>query len=84
MTNQRIRKISLVLLLLFAGLQPSKVSANPYVVKSGESPVTVRVATCAISGGFIQRSSGVVVTGTFTYNVGGGCGIDYEGTTTGQ
>jgi hypothetical protein len=38
----------------------------------------------SISGGFIQRSSGVVVTGTFTYNVGGGCGIDYEGTTTGQ
>ena len=57
MTNQRIRKISLVLLLLFAGLQPSKVSANPYVAKSGESPVTVRVATCAISGGFIHLYS---------------------------
>ena len=57
MANQRIRKISLILLLLFAGLQPSKVSANPYLAKSGESPVTVRVATCAISGGFIHLYS---------------------------
>ena len=26
--------------------------ANPYLAKPGETPVTVRVATCAISGGF--------------------------------
>src|SRR5437867_6737308 len=57
MTNQRIRKISLVLLLLFASLQCYDASANPYLAKSGESPVTVRVATCAISGGFIHLYS---------------------------
>jgi NitT/TauT family transport system substrate-binding protein len=29
-------------------------AANPYVAKPGEAPVTVYVATCAVSGGFIQ------------------------------
>lgn len=28
--------------------------ANPYLAKPGEAPVTVYVATCAVSGGFIQ------------------------------
>ena len=57
MANQRIRKISLILLLLFASLQRYDASANPYLAKSGESPVTVRVAACAISGGFIHLYS---------------------------
>ncbi|TMB64770.1 MAG: hypothetical protein E6J54_27135, partial [Deltaproteobacteria bacterium] len=57
MANQRIRKISLILLLLFASLQCYDASANPYLAKSSESPVTVRVATCAISGGFIHLYS---------------------------
>jgi hypothetical protein len=35
----------------------------------------------SIDGTFIQRSSGTVVQGTFLYNVGGGCGVSYEGTT---
>ena len=30
------------------------VGANPYVAKPGEAPVTVYVATCAVSGGFVQ------------------------------
>jgi NitT/TauT family transport system substrate-binding protein len=29
-------------------------AANPYLAKPGEAPVTVYVATCAVSGGFIQ------------------------------
>jgi NitT/TauT family transport system substrate-binding protein len=29
-------------------------AANPYVAKPGEAPVTIYVATCAVSGGFIQ------------------------------
>ena len=29
-------------------------SANPYLPKSGETPATVRVAACAITGGFIH------------------------------
>ena len=28
--------------------------ANPYLAKPGETPVTVRVATCAVSGGFVH------------------------------
>jgi len=54
MASQRIPKISLVLLLLFASFRRYDASANPYLAKSGESPVAVRVATCAISGGFIH------------------------------
>lgn len=28
--------------------------ANPYVAKPGEKPVTLRIATCAVSGGFVH------------------------------
>src|SRR5207244_10997057 len=42
---------------LFASLKCDDASANPYLAKSGESPVTVRVAICAISGGFIHLYS---------------------------
>jgi len=28
--------------------------ANPYVAKPGERPVTLRIATCAVSGGFVH------------------------------
>ncbi|MDP9340801.1 MAG: hypothetical protein M3Q23_01575 [Actinomycetota bacterium] len=34
----------------------------------------------SIDGTFIQRSSGTIVQGTFLYNIGGGCGVTYEGT----
>ena len=33
---------------------PVSVHANPYLAKPGETPVPIRVATCAISGGFIH------------------------------
>jgi len=33
---------------------PSSVGANPYLAKPGEAQVTVRVAACAITGGFIH------------------------------
>ena len=32
----------------------SGATANPYLAKAGEAPATVRVATCAITGGFIH------------------------------
>jgi len=32
---------------------PHTAYANPYLAKAGEAPVTVRVAACAITGGFI-------------------------------
>lgn len=31
---------------------PASASANPYVAKQGERPINVRIATCAVSGGF--------------------------------
>jgi ABC-type nitrate/sulfonate/bicarbonate transport system substrate-binding protein len=31
---------------------PASVSANPYLAKQGERPINVRIATCAVSGGF--------------------------------
>ena len=42
--------------LSIAGLliRPAGGLANPYPSKPGEAPVTVRVATCAVSGGFIH------------------------------
>jgi NitT/TauT family transport system substrate-binding protein len=33
---------------------PGRAVANPYLAKPGESPVSIRVATCAVSGGFIH------------------------------
>src|SRR5574341_49952 len=38
-------------------LAPAPATANPYLAKPGEAPVTVRVATCAVSGGFIHLYS---------------------------
>jgi len=35
-------------------LAPNRVGANPYLAKSGEAPVSIRIATCAVSGGFIH------------------------------
>ncbi len=41
--------------LLFAHISlPRAAHANPYLAKAGEAPVTVRVAACAITGGFIH------------------------------
>jgi hypothetical protein len=57
-------------------LGPFPLSSNPTF--AGDDPPHY----WTISGGFIQRSAGIVVTGTFTYSIGGGCGIDFEGTTT--
>jgi NitT/TauT family transport system substrate-binding protein len=41
-----------ILLVHFCWLQIA--NANPYLAKPGEAPVTVRVAACAITGGFIH------------------------------
>jgi len=42
------------LALLFFLLSPVSLLANPYLAKTGEAPVTLRVATCAVSGGFVH------------------------------
>src|SRR4029077_4007649 len=57
MTQKKARRLCLTLLLVFAGFQPSVTEANPYLAKPGENPVTMRVATCAITGGFIHLYS---------------------------
>jgi ABC-type nitrate/sulfonate/bicarbonate transport system substrate-binding protein len=41
---------ALLLTLCFA----AAASANPYLAKPGEAPVSVRIATCAVSGGFVH------------------------------
>src|SRR5437870_12556297 len=43
-----------VLALLFFLLSPVSLLANPYLAKTGEASVTLRVATCAVSGGFVH------------------------------
>ena len=47
--------IAIFLAIMGVGLlRPAEVMANPYLAKPGEAPVSVRVATCAVSGGFIH------------------------------
>ncbi len=42
------------MILLAVLASPGAAYANPYLAKAGEAPFTVRVATCAITGGFIH------------------------------
>jgi ABC-type nitrate/sulfonate/bicarbonate transport system substrate-binding protein len=50
-----ILTLRLIALLAFAWpIRASVVHANLYLAKPGESPVPARIATCAISGGFIH------------------------------
>ncbi len=44
----------LVALLLSLLLSPGGLLANPYLAKPGDHPVTLRIATCAVSGGMGQ------------------------------
>ena len=48
-----LRQIVLLLILALAS-QIATVAANPYLAKPGEPTLPIRVATCAISGGFIH------------------------------
>jgi hypothetical protein len=49
-----VMKARLVGLLLVVGflLLGSESQANPYLARPGEKPVALRIATCAVSGGF--------------------------------
>ncbi|HEY7218715.1 MAG TPA: ABC transporter substrate-binding protein [Candidatus Binatia bacterium] len=46
-------KISFVALLIWS-VVISNTYANPYLAKPGEAPISVRVGTCSITGGFIH------------------------------
>jgi len=53
--RRRFAKIFIAGSILFlSATRPSPAHANPYLAKPGESPVTARVAACAITGGFIH------------------------------
>jgi NitT/TauT family transport system substrate-binding protein len=43
-----------ILSFLLSFLLASTALANPYLPKSGEKPLTMRVSTCAVSGGFVH------------------------------
>jgi len=45
--------------IIFALLVPLEAEANPYLAKAGERPVAVRIATCAVSGGFTHLYAGL-------------------------
>jgi len=49
-----MKTVTGALFLILQASLPYAAGANPYLAKTGETPVTVRVATCAISGGFIH------------------------------
>ena len=43
-----------ILAFLLSALSPLILYANPYLAKPGERPVSLRIATCAVSGGFVH------------------------------
>jgi ABC-type nitrate/sulfonate/bicarbonate transport system substrate-binding protein len=47
-----VRSLAIIGLLVLLNLVPAQ--ANPYLAKPGEAPIPIRVATCAISGGFMH------------------------------
>ena len=49
-----IFRLLLGLVLIFLTARVASAGANPYLAKPGEPVVPIRVATCAISGGFIH------------------------------
>jgi NitT/TauT family transport system substrate-binding protein len=48
-----------ILAILFVLLIPLGVSANPYLPKAGERPTSIRIATSAVTGGFVQLYTGL-------------------------
>ena len=44
--------IKVIVVFLSAGILAESASANPYLAKPGERPIPIRIATCAVSGGF--------------------------------
>ncbi len=52
-------RIGISLLIIGSLLRPVSIAANPYLAKPGEPAVTVRAATCAVSGGFVHMYSAI-------------------------
>lgn len=49
-----MKRFASTMILLAFLVSPDSARANPYLAKTGETPITVRVAACAITGGFIH------------------------------
>jgi NitT/TauT family transport system substrate-binding protein len=47
-------KIGILAFLFSLFLFPVSLFANPYLAKPGERPMTLRISTCAVSGGFVH------------------------------
>ncbi|MDF3036402.1 MAG: hypothetical protein K0S28_1676, partial [Paucimonas sp.] len=43
-----------ILSFLISFLLAANALANPYLAKPGEKPLSMRVSTCAVSGGFVH------------------------------
>jgi NitT/TauT family transport system substrate-binding protein len=54
MKMKRISSVIAAAFVFVGFLAPVAVNANPYLAKPGETPASMRVATCAVSGGFIH------------------------------
>lgn len=52
--NEPIRHALAILILSAVFVAPISSHANPYLAKPGEPVATIYIATCAVSGGFIQ------------------------------
>jgi NitT/TauT family transport system substrate-binding protein len=52
-------KNRVILIILFVLQIPLSASANPYLPKPGERPTSIRIATSAVTGGFVQLYTGL-------------------------
>jgi NitT/TauT family transport system substrate-binding protein len=52
--RRRWRPSVLTTIVLLCAMNSVNARANPFLAKSGEAPMTVQVATCAVSGGFVH------------------------------
>jgi len=52
--TRRWRPSVLTTIALLCAMNSVSARANPFLAKSGEAPMTVQVATCAVSGGFVH------------------------------
>lgn len=48
------RMVRILISLLLVIVMSASARANPYLPKAGERPIKVRIATCAVSGGFVH------------------------------
>ena len=50
--NIRVKPLKVILALLALGATVARAQINPYLARPSERPINIRIATCAVSGGF--------------------------------